>query len=132
METVRSIRIVLDSEVNSITAGLQVLALSQALQRGDLNNFRTDAEAFVSLYAEESALVLADRDGRQFINTRAPAGTALPPRQNRAGTEAVFRTARPFYSRVFFGSVSRMPIITIDVPVMRDGEVAYVLSFNPP
>ena len=132
METVRSIRIVLDSEVNSITAGLQVLALSQALQRGDLNNFRTDAEAFVSLYAEESAVVLADRDGRQFINTRAPVGTALPPRQNRAGTEAVFRTARPFYSRVFFGSVSRMPIITIDVPVMRDGEVAYVLSFNPP
>ena len=132
METVRSIRIVMDSEVNSITAGLQVLALSQTLQRGDIDGFRRNAEAFVDLYAEESALVLADSEGNQLLNTRVPAGTALPPRQNQAGTEAIFRTMRPAYSRVFIGSVSRTPIITIDVPVMKDGKAIYVLSFNPP
>ena len=132
METVRSIRIVLDSEINSITAGLQVLALSQTLQQDDLDSFRTNAEAFVELYGGESALVLGESTGKQIINTRAPAGTALPPRQNHAGTEAVFRTGRPFYSRVFIGSVSQTPIITIDVPVKKSGKVAYVLSFNPP
>src|SRR4029079_4020015 len=47
-------------------------------------------------------------------------------------TEAIFRTMRPVYSRVFIGSVSRTPIITIDVPVIKDGKAIYVLSFNPP
>jgi two-component sensor histidine kinase len=132
METVRSIRLVLDSEVNSITAGLQVLALSQTLQHDDIDSFRANAEAFVELYGSESALVLGDSAGRQIINTRAPADATLPLRRNRAGTEAVFRTGRPFYSHVFIGSVSRTPILTIEVPVKKNGEVVYVLSFNPP
>src|SRR6478609_4558879 len=74
METVRSIRIVLDSEVNSITAGLKVLALSQTMQQGNLEGFRKSAEAFADLYPNDSALVLADRKGQQIINTRVPAG----------------------------------------------------------
>ncbi len=134
METVRSIRIVLDSEVNSITAGLKVLAPRAPCSRAILTHSATSAEAFANLYAEDSALVLADRDGRQIINTRVPAGTLLPPRQNHAGTGSRFSsTGRPFYSKVFIGSVSQTPLITIDVPVIQDGSVAYVLFFfNPP
>jgi hypothetical protein len=132
MAQVRSIRTVLDSEVSAITAGLTVLALSPELQNDDLAGFRQRAEAFAALYAGDSALVLANRDGQQIINTRAPAGAQLPPRQNKEGTEAVFTTGRPFYSRVFIGSVAHAPLITIDMPVMREGKVAYVLSFNPP
>ena len=132
LQTVRSMRLVLDSEVNAITASLTVLALSQALQRGDIEGFRQNAQAFVDRYPNESALSLADRDGHQLLNTRVPAGEPLPSRQNRAGTEAVFRTGHPVYSHVFVGSVARVPIITIDVPVLHGAEVVYLLSFNPP
>ena len=132
METVRGIRLVLDTEMTAITAGLQVVAQTQALQRGDIESFRLNAMAFLHRYPDESALSLADRDNRQILNTRVPRRQPLPPRQNRALSEEVFRTGRPVYSRLFVGSVVRQPIITVDVPVKRGSETVYVLSFNPP
>ena len=44
MQLVRSTRLILDSEVKAMTAGLQVLALSAALQRDDFEQFRRNAE----------------------------------------------------------------------------------------
>jgi hypothetical protein len=40
LETVRSIRLVLDSEMQRMTGGLQVLALTNALRSGDFGSFR--------------------------------------------------------------------------------------------
>jgi two-component sensor histidine kinase len=130
--TVRGIRLVVDSEMSSVVASLRTLALSEDLQRGDIERFRHLANVFVSQFTPESALVVADRDGRQLLNTRVAEGESLPPRRNQAGTEEIFRSGQPAFSRVFIGSVANKPIITVDVPVMRDGAVVYVLAFNPP
>jgi two-component sensor histidine kinase len=132
LETVRNIRLVLDSQMQSLTSGLEVLALSQALQRDDLDGFRRDAEAFANRFPEESAVLLADRTGRQLLNTRVAAGEPLPPRSNQATTDEVFRTGRPVYSALFTASVAQRRIVTIEVPVRRNGDVVYVISFNPP
>jgi two-component sensor histidine kinase len=132
MATVRSIRLVLDSEMSSITAGLTVLSLTQALQRDDIEGFRKNAEAFTALYHGEAGLVLADHEGRQLINTRVPAGSPIPPRRNLKVNGEAFRSGKPLFSRLFRGSVTRTPIITVEVPVLREGRVVYVLSFNPP
>lgn len=132
LDTVRSIRLVMDSEIGNITAGLEVLALSQALQRDDVEGFRRDALAFTQRFPEESSVLLSDSSGHQIINTRVPAGTPLPDRRNLEASEEVFRTGKPAYSRLFTGSVIGKKIITIDVPVMRDGKVIYSMSFNPP
>jgi hypothetical protein len=40
LETVRSIRLVLDAEMQRMTGGLQVLALTNAVRAGDFENFR--------------------------------------------------------------------------------------------
>jgi two-component sensor histidine kinase len=114
-----------------MTAGLQVLALSQALQRGDFEAFRHDAEAFLTRFSDHQTIVVADREGRQVFNTRATRGQALPVRAMRAGTGQVFETRRPVYSPLFTGSVTGEPIVTITVPVFRGGEVILDLSFNP-
>ena len=66
------------------------------------------------------------------MNTGIPAGEPIPPRVNRRSIETVFSTGQPDYSDLFIGSVTRSPIITISVPVFRDGQVIYELSFNPP
>ena len=58
-------------------------------------------------------------------------GTVLPVRTTRVGTGEVFKTRRPAYSPLFAGSISKDLIITITVPVFRNGEVVYDLSFNP-
>ncbi len=44
LQLVRSTRLILDSETHRIVAGLQVLALSPALQTGDFEAFRTNAD----------------------------------------------------------------------------------------
>ena len=132
LETVRGIRLVMDAEVSNVTAGLQVLALSQSLQRDDMEGFRRDALAFTQGFPSDVAVLLADRAGKQYVNTRVSAGTPLPERRNLEASEEIFKNGKPIYSRLFTGSVIGTRIITIDVPVMRDGKVVYALSYNPP
>src|SRR4030088_1903360 len=47
LETVRSIRLVLDAEVLRMTGGLQVLGLTSALRSGDFEGFRRMASGFL-------------------------------------------------------------------------------------
>ena len=131
MQLVRSTRLILDSEVKAMTAGLQVLALSGALQRDDFEQFRRNAESFLTQFPENQSIVVADRDGRLVFDTRTAPGTALPLRTARVGTGEAFKTRLPAYSPLFAGSISKDLIITITVPVFRNGEVVYDLSFNP-
>jgi len=132
LETARAIRLELDSEVHSFVSALQVLALSQSLQRGDFEGFRRDVQAFLSQYPGGPNVSLADGNGQQILNMRVAAGQPIPPRANREPLDEVFRTGRPAFSKLFIGSVSHEPIVTVNVPVFRNGEVVYDISSNPP
>jgi hypothetical protein len=82
-----------------------------------------------------------------MINTLRPFGTPLPniftegesrspPRPGElslassATVRRAFETAQPVYSDLFIGLVSRRPILSIDVPVLRHGHVVYVLAMG--
>lgn len=132
LETVRSMRLVLDSEVQRMTGGLQVLALSDSLRGGDFDGFRRLAAGFISQYGEDSVLLLADRSGHQLFSTVTTEPTNLPPRNNREIVERVFASKAPQYSDLFIGSTKKWPIVTVEVPVLRNDEVVYALSFSPP
>jgi two-component sensor histidine kinase len=131
LENTRGIRQVLDAELQAITSGLQVLALSQSLEQGDLARFRAEVEAFLSRYPAGGNVSLADAAGNQILNSAQREEGALPPAK-RETLPQVFRTAMPVYSNMFLGSVSGDRIIVVDVPVIRNGKVVYALSFNPP
>jgi hypothetical protein len=103
LETVRSMRLVLDSEVQRMTGGLQVLALSNALQSGDFDDFRRLATGFISQYGEDSVLLVADGSGHQLFSTVTRETTNLPPRNNREIVERVFASNSPQYSDLFTG-----------------------------
>ncbi|MEK9278877.1 MULTISPECIES: sensor histidine kinase [unclassified Bradyrhizobium] len=132
LETVRSMRLVLDSEVQRMTGGLQVLALSDSLRSGDFDGFRRLADGFIAQYGGDSVLLVADRSGRQIFSTVTTDTASLPPRNNHAIVERVFASKAPQYSDLFIGSVKKRPIVTVEVPVLRNGEVVYALSFSPP
>jgi two-component sensor histidine kinase len=132
VETVRSIRLVLDSEVQRMTGGLQVLALTDALQGGDFTNFRRIALGFLDQYGKSGVVIVSDRQGRQMFSTISPDTPSLPPRNNREIIEKVFATKMPQYSNLFMGSMRKTPLLTVEVPVLRDGEVLYDISFSPP
>ena len=132
LETVRSIRLVLDAEVQRMTGGLQVLALTNALRAGDFENFRRIALGFLDQYGKDGVILVADRGGRQLFSSVTTDTASLPMRNNRDIVEKVFSTKQPQYSDLFVGAAKEQPIITVEVPVIRDGNVIYDISFSPP
>ena len=132
VETVRSIRLVLDAEVQRMTGALQVLALTNALRDRDFEGFRRIAQGFLDQYGEGGVVLVADREGRQVFSSVSPDTADLPLRNNRDIVEQIFATKRPQYSNLFVGVVKKRLIVTVEVPVLRDGEVIYAMSFSPP
>ena len=132
LETTRSIRLVLDAEVQRMTGGLQVLALTDTLRNGDFENFRPIAAGFLEQYGKDSVVLVSDRDGRQLFSTVTTDTGSLPPRNNRDIVKQVFETKQPHYSNLFIGAVKQQMIVTVEVPVFRDGNVIYDISFSPP
>jgi two-component sensor histidine kinase len=132
LETVRSIRLVLDAEMQRMAGGLQVLALTTALRDGDFGNFRRIAAGFLDQYGKDGVILVADREGRQLFSSVASDTASLPLRNNREIVEKVFATKSPQYSNLFIGAVKKTLIVTVEVPVLRDGDVLYDISFSPP
>src|SRR6267378_5525891 len=94
LETVRSIRLVLDAEMQRMTGSLQVLTLTNSLRSGDFQGFRPIATGFLEQYGKDGVILVADRDGRQLFSSVTPDATNLPPRNNRDIVEKVFATKR--------------------------------------
>ena len=92
LETVRSIRLVLDSEVQRMTGGLQVLALTNAIRSGDFQSFRRIATGFLDQYGKDGVLLVSDREGRPLFSSVTTDTASLPPRNNRDIVEKVFAT----------------------------------------
>jgi two-component sensor histidine kinase len=131
-ETARSLRIVLDAELQRITGSLHVLSLTTSLRNGDFDRFRRIAEGFLAQYPPGGGMVIADRNGKQLFSTAATDASTLPPRNNMDVVKKVFETGKPVFSNVFFGSVINRQILTVEVPVIVDGQVIYDISFSPP
>jgi len=91
----------IDRELQNEIAGLSVLALSPALQAGDLDTFRGETERFLKRFPLLSGIGLSDVTGQQLFNTNAAPGEALPKRGNLEAVDAVFAGKKPFVSDVF-------------------------------
>ena len=115
-----------------MTGGLQVVALTNALRNGDFENFRRIASGFLDQYGRDGVVLVADREGRLLFSSATADTASLPPRNNREIVEKVFATKSPHYSNLFVGAVKKRLIVTVEVPVLRDGEVLYDISFSPP
>ena len=68
LDTVRSIRLVLDAEMQRMTGGLQVLALTDSLRNGDFNRFRRIAAGFLDQYGRDGVVLVADHEGRLLFS----------------------------------------------------------------
>ena len=132
LETVHSIRLVLDAEVQRMTGALQVLSLTDALQHHDFEGFRRMSQGFLDQYGEGGVVLVADREGRQLFSSVTSDTASLPERNNRDIVEKVFATKRPQYSNLFIGAVKQRPIVTVELPVLGNGEVLFDISFSPP
>src|SRR6202795_5323043 len=98
LDTVRSIRLVLDAEMQRMTGGLQVLALTDSLRNGDFKSFRRIAAGFLDQYGRDGVVLVADHEGRQLFSSITADTASLPLRNNREIVEKVFATKSAQYS----------------------------------
>ncbi len=132
LQIARGLATNIDGEFRSTIASLQVLALSEALERDDLVAFRKQAEHFVELHFPQSNVVVSDASGQQLLNTAVAPGTALPRYVRMDALRRVFASGEPQISGMVFGPVLRRNIVVVDVPVWRDGKVTYDLGASLP
>ena len=118
----------IDGQIGAIQVELEVLSKLPSIQLGDLTTFDRQLRAAIQVYG--TALVLHDTQGQQLISTNRPFGEPLSPATNTEMHDRVVATGRPQVSDLIIGATLRRPIISVGVPVVRDGHVVYVLAMD--
>jgi len=117
----------IELRVQNVVEDLQVLAASPALHVGDLTTFREHMVRANRIY-NGFGTVLVERSGQLLISTRREPGEPLPKRTSLEVQEKVFVTGQPQVSGVVASTAAGAPIISVEVPVIIDGQVRYVLA----
>jgi PAS domain S-box-containing protein len=117
-----------DRQITGIQAELGVLAVSPSLQSGDFADF--DRQMREALKIQGTSIVLHDTKAQQLLSTNRPYGEPLPRATNSEMHDRVVETGKPQISDLIIGAVLRRPILTVGVPVFRDGKVSYVLAMG--
>jgi hypothetical protein len=123
----RALGQVVDAEMVGIQTVLQMLASSPQLQSGNLAEFYEQAQTAMRL-TRGNNILLTTASGQQLLNTLRPFGEPLPPRGSPGLLQKVLETGRPAISDLFIGSVTRTPVVAIEVPVFVDGRASYGLA----
>jgi PAS domain S-box-containing protein len=133
-DTAQRIVAAVDRELVGLQAAAQALATSASLLDGSYEAFQQQALATLRSWARspdqpnDYAIVVRDVTGQQVANTRLPWGSPLPKGANLQIDQDVIRTKQPVIQDLFTGATAGRPIISIRVPVQKDGEVTHVLS----
>jgi diguanylate cyclase (GGDEF)-like protein len=127
--TARAMVQAVDGELTGVRIAAEVLSFSPDLARGSLIAFYKEAQALLGRQIGHN-VVLSDASGQQLVNTLRPFGEPLPHHGNLAQLRKVFDTERPVVSDVYIGGLLRQPVLSVDVPVFRDGAAIYDLSIG--
>ncbi|HSZ91019.1 MAG TPA: sensor histidine kinase [Acetobacteraceae bacterium] len=128
--TARSVMVAIDRDVAAATVLAETLATSQSLLEGDLARFYVRASNAIQRSGVGSNLVLSDASGQQVLNTLQQFGQPLPRHGNPNIVQTVFATAKPMISDLYIGGLMRRPVLSVEVPVIRDDKVIYDLSIG--
>jgi hypothetical protein len=131
LDTARSLTNDVDRELISVQAALQALATSPAFATGDFQGVHRQTLKMLESYPG-SNIVVADVTGQQLVNSFLPFGTPLPERKNIEMVRRIFESGKPAVSDLYYGAVTKWPMISIEVPVLCDGRVVFDLAMSLP
>ncbi len=119
----------LDRHIEARISALQVLAASSAMEDPHrLGEFYQEAEAFRNNFG--SHVVLSDVSMQMLFTTGAPFGTILPKLPKVKGHSSVATakaTGKAAVGDRFPSSVSKVPMVSIAVPIMSNGRISHIL-----
>jgi signal transduction histidine kinase/ActR/RegA family two-component response regulator len=125
-ETASAVARTVDKEIEGTIGALEVLGQSEHLDARNLAAFY----ALCDRVTRQQGLVnmlLFEPDGHALFQTTVPLGTPRPPSRRPDVFQQLRSERRAVVSNLFDGALTRN-IVAIYVPVVRDGEVRWVLS----
>lgn len=130
LQTSRALLQAIDSELDKTQAIAFALAKSEYLVEKDFAAFHRRAREVIQATDAGSNCVLSDVTGQQILNTAKPYPDVLPRHGNMDQLNRVLQSGRPVVSDIYIGAVLRRPLFSVDVPVLINGKIAYVLSIG--
>lgn len=128
LESVRSITVALDTELNASIRVLEGLALSPDVDKSQFGPFAGRLHRVLSTQPSWSAIVLADAHGAQVLAVgRRPAGLPQDLIDSMTFTRVV-TTRQPVVSGLVTIPSLNTHVIQISVPVLRTNVVTHVLT----
>ena len=127
VEVTRALATAVDAELSRSIAVLQGLSIGPALDTGDLKRYRESMRRVLETRPDWVTITLADPSGRQIANPRRPLEERLPMVLDLPSLQAAVRTRMPVIGMLSGGPGGELAV-PVRVPVLRDGEVRYVLT----
>jgi signal transduction histidine kinase/ActR/RegA family two-component response regulator len=123
----RAIATTVDAELRSIEALLNHMGTSDELEQADLRGFHMSAERTAQQLGWMH-VILSDSEGRALLRTHEPYGTSDPGAMEPESLARAIETQSTAVSRAIRRPNSASTAFAVRVPVMRGGQLVYVLS----
>jgi signal transduction histidine kinase/ActR/RegA family two-component response regulator len=128
LQTTRALVQAVDNHLLTGQALAQALSTSDSLAEENFARFHQRARESIALSGLGTNIVLRTQAGEQVLNTAVDFGEPLPTAAFPEQVREVFETGKPTVSDVFVGPVLKRPLVSVDVPILRDGEIVYALG----
>ena len=126
-DSTRALSLAVDRDLLNSIYTLKAVAASEFLDSGQLRQFYFFSKRIQSDQPSWRNILLHDRSGRSLINLHRPFGQPLRNVLEPESFREVLRSERPAVRKLLVGPRGQ-PSTAVRVPVIRDGEVKYVLS----
>jgi hypothetical protein len=117
----------IDRDIERHFTILNTLATLPSLQEADWPTFYSQAKAALQ---GNGYIILIESSLRQLVNTYVPYGEAPPLTGDPEAAQRMIKTKQREVSDLFISLVTKGPVFNISVPIVRDGELRYILSFG--
>jgi signal transduction histidine kinase len=130
LQTTRAVSLTLDDHFNATIRSLRGLASSPHLDTGHLRAFHDQARRLQAAHEDWTGVSLFDLSGQRLLYSPEPFGAPLPGRPGAmaARFRVLVETQQPGVSDLFVVPTVKRLGFSVGVPVVRDGQVRYVLS----
>ena len=127
LEVTRALATAIDAELGRSIAVLQGIAVSPALDSGDLARYHQSMRRILETRPDWVTITLADPSGQQLLNARRPYGEALPGVVDPPSLRRAVQTRAPVVGPLAHGPRGEIAV-PVRVPVLREGGLRYVLT----
>ena len=126
-DTARALSAAIDRELRSSITTLQAVATAKYIDQGNLRELHQNVIAILPTQPGWRTVIMQDPLRKNVFHSSFPFGTPRPGVTEVKSFEELTRTLQPTVMNYFRGPISG-PTVGVRVPVLRGGELKYVLS----